>query len=125
MSAYAQLATAGATKSLALAKAVGLTVTLAHRGATAVSLYAEKEGEDIQIISDGPMKIEQRVLRLKIPVQSGLVAPTAEAEPITPGDVIAYLGRSYSVLDPVGKVDGGYVYQVRAVEQKRLSQGVA
>lgn len=125
MSVFSVVGRAQALAHLAVAKATGIQITLSHRNATAVTLWALVVGENVGKIGQGGMIIEERVLDLSIPaVQTGFAVTTDETEPLTPGDVVTYLGRKYSVCDPIDKKSAGYIYLPHCLEKKPLAVGV-
>ena len=124
MAVYEQIGAGTAAAKLAAAKALGLTVQLSHRGATAATLYARFIRERTELVEDGPgIATEVRIVELEIPTQTGLAKSSNDQEPIIPTDKIIYCGRNYWVVDPVEKSAYGYVYSVRIMERKRLASG--
>lgn len=125
MSAFTRIGAAQAAGVLAEAKAIGVTITISHRGAVAVTLYALIAKNEIGKVEDAGAVIETRVLQLIVPVQTGFATPSGEAEPVTPGDVVSYLSREYLVTDPVDADAEQCVYRLRCIEAKALNAGVA
>jgi hypothetical protein len=113
---------------LAQARALGTTVLFCHRGGSAVTLYAEipstPSGADVD--REGHVSTEERALRVRLPTgQPGFAAPIGGSEPVTPGDTLVYLGRTYYVREPIRTEAFGYVYALHAAERRRLAAGAA
>ena len=111
---------------LARARAFGVTVQLSHRGASAVTLYAElpDAAHALAAAHGGPHLTEERILRLDVPTgQTGFACPTGGAEPVTPGDTVVHRGRTYYVREALRIRAFGHVYTLHCVERKRLASG--
>lgn len=126
MGALEQIDAARATAKLSVAKAIGTQIQFSHRGGLAVTLYANPLGQSILKERSGGMMgvvTEVRAASFEIPVQTGFARTTGDTEPITPGDVITWMGRHYDVLDPIEKSKAGFIYTVKCAERKRLASG--
>ena len=127
MSAYfTQTGSALARARLAVQQAIGISIVFSHRGGTNYTLAAKVQSSKCELVQEGGVTTEVRVLTLLIATgQTGFVASTNDVEPIIPGDKITYQGRTWFAADPIGKDKFGTQYLVRFVERKRLASGVA
>lgn len=112
-----------ARAALAVAKRLGVTVQLNHRGVGNVALYASVLKDEIVTGDEGSVLYEARVITLEIPVQTGFAYSSTQGEPVTPGDFLTINARVHEVLQPVSKDATGRLYTIRAAQQKRLNQG--
>ena len=124
MAAFDQIGKALARAGENVARSLGVGVVFSHRGAAGISLKARLLLEEIASVTEGGVLTERRVLVLAVPTQAGFAVATNDTEPVTPGDTITYLGRTYHVLDPILKRANGHVYVLRCAERKRLASGV-
>lgn len=102
---------------------MGETIALVNRSGASATLYALVKIMGSKRKRDGRTTSEIRHIVCKIPVQSGLAYPTAEAEPIIDGDMITWRGRNHIALPPILSDSNGHVYVVEAEEEKPLSTG--
>lgn len=114
---------AKASWKVALASVLGVEVQLSHRGAANVTLKAKITREGNELVQDGHVLEERRVLRLEVPVQTGFAYTSAEGEPVTPGDKVTFNAREHAVLDPIEKDSTGRVYYLRVSQNKTLNLG--
>ena len=105
-----------------IADALGESGTFSHRGAAAVTLKFNLLDERIATVEQNGILSELRVMGTEIPAQTGFVAATGEAEPVTPGDILTYLGREWAALDPIIRDPVANVYTVRFSERKPIAQ---
>jgi hypothetical protein len=111
---------------LARARALGTTVRFSHRGAAAVTLYAELPADGVarELAREGPHQAEERRLCLDLPTgQEGFAHPEGEEEPVAPGDTVVHAGRTYFVRASPRLKAFGHVYTLHCVERKRLASG--
>jgi hypothetical protein len=116
-----------ARAKLAQVRAMGGTVSFSHRGAAAVTLYAEitESAHALELSRAGHSVTEERILRLVVPTdQPGFAAPTNGLEPVTPGDKVVHRGRTYFVCPPVRTEAYGQIYRLRCSERRRLASNV-
>ena len=109
-------------------KRFAVIVELAHRGSGGqsafVRIHAFNIGESVELFEDGGNEIERRVLKLEIGTgQVGFVTAQGDTEPVSLGDPIKYLGRTYGVTEVVSKDADGRWYEVRAVSKKTITAG--
>jgi len=124
MSSRTDLRDGAAAVALDILKAFGVQVQFSHRGAAAVTLWADPG--DQQFDTDSPTRgvvNEIREIVFTIPLQTNFAAATAEAEPVSPGDKITYLSREWFV-QTIERDAVGAVYTLRCEQRKRLSSGV-
>ena len=110
---------------LAKARALGEQIVLYHRNNAAVTLYCiiPKKPGGMVGESDGLHLDDARTIVVLVPTgQTGFAVPTAEAEPVSPGDYYTRRGRDHQILE-IELQDYGYTYQLKAVEKQRLDTG--
>jgi hypothetical protein len=110
---------------LAKARALGDSISLSHRGATAITLFVsvKKEPTSASYVDAGGIESEQRECELDIPTgQTSFAYSTTEAEPLECGDIFTWRGRAWSIQSH-SALQFGFVHRVKAVESKALRQG--
>ncbi|MGD0093242.1 MAG: hypothetical protein ABSE73_25285 [Planctomycetota bacterium] len=123
MTAFERLAKARGEVALALARRLGVTISLSHRGAPPVTLFARVLEQSLLRLDQGSIVAEVRTITFELAVQDGFPRAQQGLEPITVGDAIVYRERTHAVSGPVRKDRGGWIYTVLAVEHKRLASG--
>lgn len=123
MTPFERLSKARGDVALALARRLGVTISLSHRGARAATLYARVLEQSLLRRDQGSIVTELRAVTFELAVQEGFPHAQRSVEPITVGDAITYRERAHEVIAPVRKDRGGWIYKVRAIEHKRLASG--
>jgi hypothetical protein len=100
-----------------------ITVGFVHRGAASVNLTARLVEQSVRSVLKGGTVSAERTLVIKVALQTGFAVPTDESEPVTPGDLITYLGRTWVVQEPVTPDPANEVYTLVCVESKALGGG--
>jgi hypothetical protein len=112
-----------AGRNIALARSIldgsiGVQISFSHRSGVAVTLNGKIISDRVELVREGMIETEQRVLTMRIATgQTGFTAPGDASNKMT------YLGRTWSALNPVGKDKFGRTYTVKWVEDKRLNSG--
>jgi len=123
-----QISIGRALARLGVAAAFRQTMTIAHRGAAPITLKCRIvfDGDDFIETAPGITK-ERRVLRVIVTAnQTNFQPATTDTELVLSGDIVTvskYTGRSYQVVTPIELDDGGRVYTLHLVENKRLNSG--
>lgn len=122
-SAFTQIGSARGAAKKAVAAALGVTASFQHRAVAAVDVLIKIVKRYSDMVEQNGRITERRLLVVEVPVQAGFARTESEGEPVTLGDTFTWLGRSWSVLDPIELDPAGYVYTLRLVEHKRVAQG--
>ena len=130
MSTYTDIGAAEAEAELAVAQAIGVQISLSHRGASANTLYAILN--DIQLSAERPQPMrsaEVQEISLTIPNQTNFTASiTTAAKPVTKGDRIEYPLSSGVYFwiqndEAIECISNGYIYKVKAASRKTTALG--
>jgi hypothetical protein len=123
MTPFDRISQAQGEVALALARRLGVEITLCHRGAAGQSLWARVLEQSLLRQDQGQIVTELRAVTFEIPVQPGFARAGRGQEPVTAADSITWSERVHDVVEPIRKDPGGFVYVVKAVERKRLASG--
>ena len=123
-SAYNRLQRANQRAFKICSKRLGVTILFKHRKNDWVSLYAETGSEDGEPDESGGKVDQDRVTYFDIStLQAGFETPSGEVDPVTVGDEIVYLTRSYPVSHWKANTVKG-VYRVYVDGVGRVRTGV-
>lgn len=127
MAVYDSIGLAVASSELEIAKAMGVVITLAHRGGSASTLYATIIDQGIGNSSSGNgREIETGYIIFRIPVQTNFDVMVSATRPVTMGDKIVY-GQRYLYVareQDIQMMANGYIFLVKAIENKTLTIGM-
>jgi hypothetical protein len=124
MSAFNAIGESIGRSKLGIAKALGVQMNFSHRGAAAQTLWVRILKTYTTVDESGGSQTEVRVIVVEIPVQDGFARATSEAEPLSPGDTLSWIGRTWFCTDRIDKQPAGYFYTAHFAERKRLASGV-
>lgn len=125
MSTADDIGAAEAEATKAEAQAIGDTIDLSHRGATAVTLSVLVVEQGLSQERLGGALREIGILVVRIPAQTDFAVEDSTARPITEGDLATWRGRKFFVrsADDIEKMSNGYEYKVKFIEKKSLTLG--
>ena len=124
MPLYEEIKKIEAEAELIDAQVMGLVLEFSHRGAAFICVAALYVKEGNSVVTAGGKQRENRLLTCRVPAnQFGFLATETDAEPVLPGDVLKFNGKSFSV-NKDGIERAGDVYVLVASEKKRLASGV-